>query len=178
MLTYDPALNPLRDVLARIYPKETSAPLVAETAGLDITQIELSGNPQERWHAILRYAYQNDQVDKLIEIVTGNSPNNETLKEAVDSYRSAPSPQISTVTPDHDLYILENKLKLRNILVERFSIGDLKDLTDTMGIDYENIAGSTKSGKARELVNYLERRKQLEDLVSIGKELRKDIDWP
>lgn len=71
----------------------------------------------------------------------------------------------------------ERLIELREILVSRFSDGELKDLCFDLGVDYESLAGEGKSAKARELIAYMQRRDRLAELVAAGKQLRPDIRW-
>lgn len=67
---------------------------------------------------------------------------------------------------------------IRNILIERFDEGEIRTLIMDLGIDYEVIPGKDKSELARELVTYLERRNQIQNLVQIARVQRPDISWP
>ena len=57
-----------------------------------------------------------------------------------------------------------DRTELRNILTTRFSIEELRNLCQDLGIDYEDLTGEGKLGKARELVEYCVRRGRIEDL--------------
>ena len=72
---------------------------------------------------------------------------------------------------------VELLIALRNTFATSFSEEELKDLTLAMGIDYENIPGSTKSAKARELASYLWRRSLLTQLAQVAPALYPDVDW-
>lgn len=69
------------------------------------------------------------------------------------------------------------RIRLHEILVERFSDEELRTLCFNLDVDYEDLTGVGKSGKARELIMSLERRGRLHDLVKAGKKLRADIEW-
>lgn len=69
-------------------------------------------------------------------------------------------------------------VRLRQILVERFDDEELKTLSYDLGVDYGDLRGTTAAAKARELVGYLERRNQLQDLVQLGKLRRPHVAWP
>jgi hypothetical protein len=71
----------------------------------------------------------------------------------------------------------ERRIELYRILIERFSDGELRTLCFGLGVDYENLPGEGKADKARELIAYLERRRNITQLVEIGKQLRPDISW-
>jgi hypothetical protein len=66
---------------------------------------------------------------------------------------------------------------LRNILVERFNVEELQTLCFEIGIDYENLGGQGKAGKARELVSYVDRHGLITELINAGERLRPDINW-
>ena len=62
--------------------------------------------------------------------------------------------------------------KLRDILVTYFNDNELRNLCYDLGIDYENLGGDAKSGKARELVDYCRRYDRLPDLEAACRRLR------
>jgi len=66
---------------------------------------------------------------------------------------------------------------LLKLLVNRFNEDELKTICFHLNVDYEVLPAVGKVGKARELINYLERRKRIADLVLVGIELRPDINW-
>ncbi len=70
-----------------------------------------------------------------------------------------------------------NRVKLYEIFTGRFSEGELRTLCFRLGVDYESLPGSGKSDKARELVAYAERHQLVSDLVTVGEDIRPDIDW-
>jgi hypothetical protein len=67
--------------------------------------------------------------------------------------------------------------RLRQVLDERFDVGELRTLCFDLGIDYDNLPGERKADKARELVSYLERHNRLSRLVALGRVRRPDIPW-
>lgn len=67
---------------------------------------------------------------------------------------------------------------LRRLLNEHFSLGELHNLCHDLGIDFENLPGDTKESKARELVEYCDRRDQLDDLLKRCQGLRPKVQWP
>lgn len=66
--------------------------------------------------------------------------------------------------------------ELVNIIDSRFSISELQELCFELGIEYENIAGNTKTAKARELYMYCKRRSQIDMLIQTIHKVRPDID--
>lgn len=69
------------------------------------------------------------------------------------------------------------KSKLLAVLSERFSQSELQRLCFELAIDYDDLPGTTKTDKARELIAYFERRDRMSDLIETGKRLRPDIPW-
>jgi hypothetical protein len=70
-----------------------------------------------------------------------------------------------------------DRIKLRQILATYFSDGELRTLMFDLGWDYEDLPGSGKADKARELVALAERRQRLPELVAQIKKERPDITW-
>lgn len=68
-------------------------------------------------------------------------------------------------------------IKLRDTFATLFSGDGLNDFALALGVDYENLSGSSKSAKARELALYLWRHSKLPLLAKVGPEQRNDIDW-
>lgn len=68
--------------------------------------------------------------------------------------------------------------QLRERLDHSFDEEELRTLTFELGIGYDNIAGSTKAGKTRELVAALDRQGRIPELVALCARNRPHIDWP
>lgn len=66
---------------------------------------------------------------------------------------------------------------LTALLRDRFSRDELKDLCQSLGVDYEDFPDS-KSILARDLVRYCGRHGRLSALVAMGRQSRPDIEWP
>lgn len=66
---------------------------------------------------------------------------------------------------------------LRDIFTTYFNEEDLKDFALDLGVDYENLSGSNKNAKARELALYLGRHSLLPQLAVIGPKRRPNVDW-
>jgi hypothetical protein len=71
---------------------------------------------------------------------------------------------------------------LREMLVTRHSMEDLRLLCFELSVvipdlDYDNLVGHGKATKALALLEYLEDRKRIADLVEVGRRLRPDIPW-
>ncbi len=68
--------------------------------------------------------------------------------------------------------------QLYQILCDRLDIEELRSLCFLAGVEYDDLRGEGRAGKARELIRYLDNRRQVAALVEAGKKMRPDIDWP
>ena len=63
-------------------------------------------------------------------------------------------------------------------LAKHFSDGELRTLCFDLGVDYDDLPGSGKADKARDLVAYMERRMRLADLLRVARQSRPNVLWP
>lgn len=68
-------------------------------------------------------------------------------------------------------------IELRDVFATYFDGEGLTDFALALGVDYENLSGSSKSAKARELALYLWRHSLLAKLAEVGLKRRPDIEW-
>lgn len=67
---------------------------------------------------------------------------------------------------------------LLDILDKRFNKEELRTLClELEDVDYDDLGGEGKSGKARELVSYLDRRGRTYELMKIGRRERSNSNW-
>jgi hypothetical protein len=78
-------------------------------------------------------------------------------------------------TPGNPLYTQRD---LRQILNERFSISELKDLCFSLNIDFEDFPSSNKIQLVVELIAYFNRTGRLQELTEYVIDARPQIDWP
>jgi hypothetical protein len=57
--------------------------------------------------------------------------------------------------------------RLRDILVESFSMSELRDICFDLSIDFDDLPGESKRVKVIELIGFLQRRGRLDDLVRL-----------
>jgi hypothetical protein len=57
-------------------------------------------------------------------------------------------------------------------IMDGFNLQEIEDLCFALTIDFEDLGGTGKSGKARELVKYMERRGRLSELGAKVREMR------
>jgi len=62
--------------------------------------------------------------------------------------------------------------ELHRLITFHFDEEELRTLCFDLGIQYDNLAGSSKISKVRELISFLERRQSITLLLSKFKELR------
>ncbi|HUM71624.1 MAG TPA: P-loop NTPase fold protein, partial [Chloroflexota bacterium] len=67
--------------------------------------------------------------------------------------------------------------QLRDALTDYFNTDELRDLCFTLGIDYENLGGDSKSEKVLELIQYCERHGRTDDLINTIQRARPNLDW-
>jgi hypothetical protein len=68
--------------------------------------------------------------------------------------------------------------EIMEILIDRFNEEELRTFCIYLQVDFENLPGRGKIGKARELVLHFERRGELDFIVNVGAKYRQDINWP
>ncbi len=65
--------------------------------------------------------------------------------------------------------------QIREALIQRFSLEELRTLCFDINVDFDSLAGEGKSGKARELVAHMQRRSRLPGLVdAINRAIEKE----
>lgn len=75
--------------------------------------------------------------------------------------------------------LLDAIRKTGRLLARHFSENELRDLCLDLGVQYENVEGTTPDAKARELAGYMARRSELGRLIRRCVELRPKVyGWP
>ena len=70
-----------------------------------------------------------------------------------------------------------NRTKLREGLVECYSLNEMETLCVDIEVDFDVLPGEDKLSKARELIDYLNRRHQLAKLLDFCRNDRPGFDW-
>ena len=60
-----------------------------------------------------------------------------------------------------------DKLKLYEFILDLYSLSELKDLCFYLNVVYDDLDGSARKDKARELEEYMARRRRLDDLRAV-----------
>jgi hypothetical protein len=113
---------------------------------------------------------QQEQQNINIQIGGNNSGQLAFGKNITQIQGAGRSPEAARETAGGDA--TELRLRLRAVLDAVFSENDLRDLCFDMDIDYDNLPGSGKSARARELILYCENRGRLNELTDHVRRLR------
>jgi Effector-associated domain 7/NACHT domain len=118
----------------------------------------------------------NELLQNISEMLTTTAQHgsSEELRSAYQQSELA----LTTVGLPTSTESRELRVRLREILIDRFNESELKTFCFDLGIPYEDLPGSGKADHARELVAYCERHACTHSLIQTGAQLRPDIDWP
>lgn len=67
---------------------------------------------------------------------------------------------------------------LARLLNQTYSLEELKLLCEDLSLDYENLPGETRLGKALSLVQYVQRHSHLAELIGTCSRQRPRVEWP
>ncbi|MCI0575509.1 MAG: aminoglycoside phosphotransferase family protein [Chloroflexi bacterium] len=70
-----------------------------------------------------------------------------------------------------------DRIILRQMMASHFSLEEMRTLCYDLDIDFDDLPGSGKEGKIRELITYCERRGRVENLVDACREKRPHVNW-
>jgi small GTP-binding protein len=74
--------------------------------------------------------------------------------------------------------VMPDSYRLKELIVERLSLDELDDLCFKFKISLEDIEGQmTKDAKARNLIRQFERTRRMPELMSVLRDLRKNMTW-
>lgn len=74
--------------------------------------------------------------------------------------------------------LLEYTTLLRQLIANHFNEEETKTLAYDLGVEYDDLPGSGKIYKVRELIDYMRRQNRLEDLLVAVRGKRPYVDWP
>ncbi len=75
---------------------------------------------------------------------------------------------------EHNRYLVA----IHELLVQHFNEAELKGICFKLGFSYEDMGGSGRSDKAREMVTFLDRRGRLSELKRVVQRERPSAGWP
>jgi cellulose synthase operon protein C len=108
----------------------------------------------------------NAVVPRILEGVRAEGQ--EFYQETGMGDQAQPASKSPASTQGSDLDVRE----LYGRLNKEFNLEELRELCFILGIEFDNISGSTKAAKARELVSYMQRRGLLDELAKAIQQLR------
>lgn len=116
---------------------------------------------------LIQWAEARGRLSELVRAARTANPNNPELArfvaligESTDVKTQSAPPSTVTTTE------LPDPTSVRRVLVENYSLEELRDLCFDLRVDYDSLPGEGKSAKARELVGYFQRRSGLGPLVA------------
>ncbi|MCA9917615.1 MAG: non-canonical purine NTP pyrophosphatase [Anaerolineales bacterium] len=74
--------------------------------------------------------------------------------------------------------LLQNRIRLRELMVRYFNKSELEALCFDLGIDKDDLPNATKPELAQEIILYCERHGKLDKLLDICQEQRPHAEWP
>ncbi len=134
-----------------------------------------ANNPRVMWQLGFQSLEEHFQKSSYLRWVE-ELPSDNIIKEVSDELIN----QAADEEPDsRKIEYLENKKlrKLRRKISDRFSEDEIRTLCFDLDIDYDNLGGSTKNGKTRELINHIKRNGRLPDLMTLIKQERPTSSW-
>ncbi|MCB8944531.1 MAG: hypothetical protein H6658_12345 [Ardenticatenaceae bacterium] len=98
------------------------------------------------------------------------------LDEQLNSKEAAilPTQEKLVLQPDQAAQQI-SRVSLFKLLMSHFSQEELEELSFYLNVTYDDLSGDNRKKKARELIGYLERSNQIQDLVDLIQELRPQI---
>lgn len=109
-------------------------------------------------------------VSKIMEVVIPTS-DNPYSSQTSSAFQQSSQPYTRPTAQGMD-YSQVDKKQLLDVLINHFNLYELQDLCFDLDIQYDDLPGSTLSMKARELIQYMDRRGYLPNLVTAVKNLR------
>jgi eukaryotic-like serine/threonine-protein kinase len=71
----------------------------------------------------------------------------------------------------------EQRSKLHSLLMNHFSPDELRHLCFALNVPYDDLEAGSRTGKARELIIYLERRGRVDELIALCRQERPHLTW-
>jgi formylglycine-generating enzyme required for sulfatase activity len=125
-------------------------------------------------------AFENDNIEKPTIIVQGDiiSAGNIDDEAAAEQRQPGSISEVPFTRSYTDNKTGLEMIHLRKLLIKHFDPEELRVLCFDLGLDYEELAGTTKSTKMQDLITYLERRGELPRLLDEVKSQRPNVAWP
>jgi hypothetical protein len=122
-----------------------------------------------------------DQCDLLSEEAWNKSQDIERPPhfDGLDTSYPSSEPAVNNSLPDwHRNIALPDRKNILKLIVKHFSIDELKKLCFHLSfVEYDDLGGEGRTGKARELIALSERVGKFEDLIKMCAKERPNADW-
>lgn len=119
----------------------------------------------------------NDELEAIRQEQEDLQQKIDSLNEEIDENRPVTKAAYEEPVTEEDLDSLDLAV-LRDKMNKYFSLSELHNICFDMGIDYEDLAASSKMAFTRELIVYTQRRGQLNDLIEELRKARPKVAWP
>jgi hypothetical protein len=127
------------------------------------------GNPIYGWDVI----FIPDGYDRTFAEMPMEQRNTiSTRKLAVAAFFTA------VLQEEHAEVLLQNRIRLRQLIARYFSKQELTALLFDLGIDDEEFPIGGKTDLAQEIILYCERHGRIDDLLEICRQHRPNAEWP
>lgn len=96
-------------------------------------------------------------------------------KNIVQTIYNAPDEPVTADKPERESALTGSGVdsaQLRQVLIEKFNDQELRNLCFDLAVDYDDLPGSAKGDKARELILFCVRHDRLQELVELSRRLR------
>lgn len=80
--------------------------------------------------------------------------------------------------PTNNNYSNYQLVQIRKLLQENFNLDEFRQLCFMLSVDYDYLAGETRTDKMRELIFYMNRRDKMDELIALCARERSHVDWP
>ncbi len=115
-MTWDPALNALRDALADLYETQEAARQLAGDSGLDLRKIDFSGKAAKVLTSLLTQAFNNGQVEEVIQAAKKRYSKSESLAEAAEHWSLHKAQRLEPGAPPEKASVIGG---------DRITVGDI-----------------------------------------------------
>jgi hypothetical protein len=179
-----PGKGPIAAGLPGFYPRtELLAIIQASLQAGD--SVSLVGERKAGKTSFLNYLLVNLSPEAFIPVYVdaqGIAPKNDRVFLGILARRAAKAiaqvvqldiPSTQAASSDSHVQLL----RLFELLDQRFNLSELQIFCFYLGVDFENLPGTAKPDKARELLQHVQRRERIPHLLQTGRQLRPDIPW-
>lgn len=115
------------------------------------------------------------KASKAQELIVHHQRQQELPQLASAILRQRPSLREQFRAPPQES--VASQVDIYRTLVDLFSLAELSELMFELGINEEDLGGTTRTAKVRELVLWMQRHNQLPELIALVERERPSVDW-